>query len=90
MPSAFYLASLAAFRDELGMVVSALGMIAMGCHFLLYGFRRDLRQRRIDPEDARPVVRSARVDRAIQIACFCLGTVSAVAGVWVLLALIFA
>jgi hypothetical protein len=61
-----------ALSDQAGMYLHGILTATSGLYFILHGFRRELRQRRSDPE-AEPVVRSDRADKVVQIACFVLG-----------------
>jgi hypothetical protein len=47
-----------------------------------------MRQARNDPEDTRPVIRSDRVDRVVRTACFVLGAVFLIAGLFPLVVVI--
>ena len=69
----------------MSFLLIAVGQIIMGCYILMGGFSRELRQRR--PDDA-PVIRSDRVDRLVQIACFVLGALFIVSGLFLIVMLI--
>ncbi len=69
-----------AFSDMAAHLVFSAAAVGVGCYFFSGAFRREIRQRRADPEDARPVMRSDRADRLVQIACFCLGTMGLITG----------
>jgi hypothetical protein len=72
-----------AFSDQASMYFYGVLTATSGLYFILHGFRRELRQRRCDPE-AEPVVRSDRVDRVVQIACFVLGGLFAGGGLLII------
>ncbi|MDQ3908441.1 MAG: hypothetical protein M3268_08860 [Acidobacteriota bacterium] len=75
--------------DTFMRLLYCAGFFGLGAYFLLHGFSRELRQRRSnDPED-RPVIRSDRVDGLVQIACFVLGGLFLAAGILFVVVLIF-
>ena len=65
----------------------AVGQLLLGYSFVQAGFRREIRQSRADPEDA-PVIRSDKVDRLVQSACFVVGALFIVVGLFMLVILI--
>ncbi len=81
------LASSAAYDTFVWWLYCA-GFFVPGAYFLSRGFSRELRQRRSDPEDP-PVIRSDRVDRLVQIACFALGGLFLAVGILFVAMLIF-
>jgi hypothetical protein len=69
------------------LVFSAVvGPIMMGSCFLIYGFNKELRQKR--PFSDKPIIRSKRADNIVRIACLCLGVMGIGMGILMLLLLI--
>jgi hypothetical protein len=65
------------------MLFIIVGLILMGGYFIWHGTSRELRQRRADPQDD-PVIRSARVDKLVKVACFTLGGLFLAVGLFIL------
>lgn len=62
-------------------LLMAVVQIIFGLRLFMAGFRKELRQARVDDE---PVIRSPKVDRLVQVVCFTLGVLFIVAGLFML------
>lgn len=72
-------------KDITLFCILIIGSILIGYNFLLHGFSRELRQQRPDDD---PVIRSDRIDKLVQIACFVLGVLFLVGGLFLVILLI--
>jgi hypothetical protein len=67
------------------VLLIAAGQLAIGCYFIKAGFGRRMREAR---RDEAPVIRSDKVDGYLQIACFVLGALCIVTGLFMLAMLV--
>jgi hypothetical protein len=69
----------------MNFLLIAIGQILLGCRLVRAGFSREAREARMDDE---PVRRSDGTDRVVQLACFVLGPLFIVVGLFMLVMLI--